>query len=126
MISPRTWCYRYYYRHDARRNYDYRRTTWWYHLFISPDVRRGMIIALNLQSYYYHLDTPQFIYRLEPGDIDIIIALTHAAADYRLEPGCYRYYIIARHTPQFMIIASDLVISVLISLTHAAIYDYRL
>jgi hypothetical protein len=36
MISPRTWCYRYYYRHDARRNYDYRRTTWRYHLFISP------------------------------------------------------------------------------------------
>jgi hypothetical protein len=36
-------------------------------------------------------------------DIDIIIALTHAAIyDYRLEPVDI---IIARHTPQFMIIA---------------------
>jgi hypothetical protein len=65
-----------------------------------------MIIALNLViSRYYRLDTPQFAsYRLEPGDIDIIIALTHAAIfDYRLGH-----------------------IDIIIALTHAAIYDYRL
>jgi hypothetical protein len=45
-------------------------------------------------------------YRLEPGDIDIIIALTHAAiCHYRLEPGD---------------------IDIIIALTHAAIFDYRL
>jgi hypothetical protein len=45
-----------------------------------------------------HLDHAIYDYRLEPGDIDIIIALTHAAIyDYRLEPGDYYYRLDTRH-----------------------------
>jgi hypothetical protein len=44
-------------------------------------------------------------YRLEPGDINIIIALRHAQIyDYRLQPGDIDHYRL--DTPQFMIIAS--------------------
>jgi hypothetical protein len=54
-------------------------------------------------------------YRLEPGDIIIIIALTHAAIyDYRLALVNIDI-IIALTQPQFMIIASNLVISILLS-----------
>jgi hypothetical protein len=56
-------------------------------LLLSPWHAAFMIIASNLAiSIYYRLDTRQFDYRLEPGDIDII-ALYAAIYDYRLEPG---------------------------------------
>jgi hypothetical protein len=57
---------------------------------------------------------------------DIIdITLTHAAIyDYRLEPGDID--IIIADTCRFMIIALNLVISILLYHWHAAIYDYRL
>jgi hypothetical protein len=53
-------------------------------------------------------------YRLEPGDIDIIIALTHAAIyDYRLEPGDRYYYRLA--TRRNLSYVLNLVISILLS-----------
>jgi hypothetical protein len=84
-----------------------------------------MIIALNLRYRYCHrLDTRRNDYRLEPGDIDIIIA--HGTPQFIIiasEPG-YRYYH-RLDTPQFMIIAFEPGASILFLLTHA-IYDYRL
>jgi hypothetical protein len=55
------------------------------------DTRSNLaIIFLEPGAYrerYHPLTTPQYL-SPEPGDIDIIIARTHAAIyDYRLEPG---------------------------------------
>jgi hypothetical protein len=57
MIIAWTWWYRYYYHLDTRRNLWLSPWTWWYRL-----------LSLTHAAIYD--------YRLEPGDIDIIIALT--------------------------------------------------
>jgi hypothetical protein len=69
-----------------------------------------MIIALNLVISILLSLTHAAIYdyRLEPGDIDIIIALTRRSLCYRLEPGDID--IIALTRREFMIIALNLVI----------------
>jgi hypothetical protein len=79
------------YRLDTRRNCYYRLEPGDIGLLLSPRTHatQFMIIALNLEVTILvsPLTHAGYDYR-EPGDIDIIITLTHATSyDYRLEPG---------------------------------------
>jgi hypothetical protein len=95
-------------------------------------IASNLVISILLSPWHAAI----YDYRLEPGDIDIIIALTrrnlwlsppnlvlsillsptHAVYSYHLEPG--DIILLSWHTPQIMIIASNLVISMLLSPWH--------
>jgi hypothetical protein len=104
---------------------------WWYRYWLSPDTRQ-QLAHYRLGNRWYALRialTHAAILWLspEPGDIDIIIALTHAALWLSPRTWWYRYYYRLWHTPHSTSYRLEPGwYRYAIALTHAAIYDYRL